>query len=142
MQAIAEVSNHYTKRFLELLATGKRWNIPLEFKFSPGLTMADLESALADFESYHSRLVVPPEAALSNVKIFNFDDTTWNSGPVFPKGAASHNATIYVSAGGRQWAQDFYLWSSLGGRTGQILRLVFKVEGEDIVTYFDGIYAH
>lgn len=120
---------------------GKLWNIPLEFKFSPGLTMADLEASVRDFESYSSRMIMPPEDALNNVQVFNFDERSWNSGPAYPIGAGSHNATIYVSGSGREWAQDFYLWSSLGGRSKQMLRLIFKVQGDDIVPYYDGIYS-
>lgn len=141
MEEIAEVSRHYTRRFLEILVAGKLWNVPLEFKFSPGLTMTDLEASMRDFESYHSKIAMPPKEAMNNVQVFNFDDTSWSSGPCYPASAHSHNATIYVSAGGRQWAQDFFLWSSLGGRSQQMLRLIFKVQADDVVPYFDGIYS-
>jgi len=96
---------------------------------------------MRDFESYHSKIAMPPNDAMTNVQVFNFDERSWNSGACYPAGAHSHNATIYVSSGGSQWAQDFFLWSSLGGRSKQMLRLIFKVQGEEIVPYFDGIYS-
>lgn len=141
MEEIAEVSRIYTKRFLELVCSGKRYNIPLEFKFSAGLNMADLDSSLNEFESFNGHMVIPPIEAVSNVQVFNFDDRKWSSGPCFPKGAQSHNATIYVSSGGRQWSQEFYLWSNVRGRTKEVLKLIFKVEGNDIKVYYDGIYG-
>jgi len=122
MEEIAEVSKHFTRRFLKLLVAGQYWGIPLEFKLAPGVTADDIDHSVREFEISSSRLVMPPEAAFASVQVFNFDDSKWNSGPC-PKGVASHNTIIYVSDFGAKWVQDFFLWSA-AGRSKHMVKLV------------------
>ncbi len=140
MEEIAQVSKHFTKRFMLLLVKGQYWGIPLEFKLAPGVTAEDIDHSVRDFEVTASRLVMPPEAAFNSVQVFNFDDTQWSSGPL-PRGVSSHNTIIYVSDFGARWVQDFFLWSA-AGRSKHMVKLVFRVAGEDVVASYDGIWHH
>ena len=138
MEEIVEVSKHHTKRVLQLLVSGQYWGIKREFKLAPGLTVEEIDQGVRDFELSYSRIIMPSEAALSSVQVFNFDDRQYNSGPL-PRGSASHNTIIYVSDGGNKWAQDFYLWSAIG-RSRHTLKLVFRRVGEEVTVSYDGIY--
>lgn len=140
MEEILQLSKHYTKRVLQLLVAGQYWGIQREFKLAPGLTAEEIDQAVRDFELSSSRLIMPPETAFASVQLFNFDDRQWNSGPL-PRGAVSHNTIIYVSDGGSKWTQDFFLWSAMG-RSRHMLKLVFRVVGEDVVVSYDGIYQN
>lgn len=139
MEEIVTLSQEPTRRILKLLTAAQYWGIPREFKMSPGLTVDDIEHSIREFEVTAYRLVMPPEQAFSSVKVFNFDDRQFSSGPV-PRGATSHNTIIYVSDFGTKWVQDFFLWSA-SGRTRHMLKLVFRGNARDLQTYYDGIMA-
>jgi hypothetical protein len=137
MEDIAALSREPTKRILKLLTAAQYWGIPREFKMSPGLTVDEIEHSIREFEVTAYRLVMPPEQAFNSIKIFNFDDQQYTSGPL-PRGATSHNTIIYVSDFGTRWVQDFFLWSATG-RTKHVLKLVFRSNGRDVDTSYDGI---